>query len=1426
MRKFTLIIVLLLSVNMMFAQTATLKIGTIDNAQPGTILVPITLEAINNPIIGSNLICCWQWSITYNASVLNAGAPGSPATLVNYSAQFPSGNYLTQIIADNPAPGWNTIIIIYSSAISGIGSVGMKFFDIHFTYLNGATNLNWSIGSGYFDMWDDWGNDFTLTLIDGSVSSSSGPSATLNAKMFLEGPYFNSQMTPFLNILGYIPLDQPYNTEPWNYNGTETVTAIPNANVVDWVLVELLERHQGNEEYLFEVKAGKAAFLLKNGDIKDLDGTSSLVFNNFDEPEFYLRIYHRNHLPLISTVPLTGTNGIYNYDFTTGPAKAIGGASVQKQLKVDLWGAMTGDGDASRQIDNKDKNDLWLIENNLTGYHRGDYNMDSQVDNDDKAIKWKSNAGRGLPAVRDSIPPPAPWACGDPIVDLRDSQSYNTVEIGTQCWMAENLNIGTLINGSGNQTDNAILEKYCYDNNETNCDTYGGLYQWNEMMQYTTQQGIQGICPDGWHIPTDIEWTTLTDFLGGQSVAGGKMKEAGYAHWNSPNTGATNESGFTALPGGGYFDGNFGNIFILEGFWSSTEYNSDNTWYRRLLYNSASIDPINYSKSDGFSVRCIQGEYVNQPPEIPTAPQPPDGAINQPTNSTLSWTCNEPDNDPLTFDVYFDTIDPPALVSAGQTDNTYNPGQLAESTSYFWKIVAHDNQGFTTEGPVWSFTTRAWQCADPLIDTRDMQTYPTVQIGTQCWMAENLNIGNMVQGNVNMTNNSIIEKYCYSNSAANCDVYGGLYQWNEMMQYVTLQGTQGICPTGWHLPKDSEWTTLTDYLGGASVAGGKLKETGNNHWLSPNNGATNESGFTALPGGYRYSGGIFLDMGASGYWWSSTESTPDALYRSMTNMDAVVYSDVYYKSSGFSVRCVLGEYVNQPPTIPSNPQPINGAIDQPVNTTLSWTCTDIENDPLTFDVYFGATNPPSLVSSGQTAADYNPGLLDNSTTYLWKIVAHDNQTNTTEGPVFTFTTIAWLCNQPFVDTRDGQTYSSVQIGEQCWMAENLNIGNRIDGIGDQTDNSILEKYCYDNSEANCDVYGGLYQWNEMMQYVTTEGVQGICPTGWHVPTDGEWTGLTDFLGGATVAGGKMKSTGTIEEETGLWYEPNTGATNESGFSSIPGGNYYNINWFDGRGYYSVFWSSSAPDFNPNEPWYWFLENELNDILSNINLKSQGLSVRCIKDTPPTWSCGDILNDTRDNQTYNTVQIGDQCWMAENLNIGTMIPGTTEMTNNSIIEKYCYDNNTTNCDTYGGLYQWNEMMQYVTTEGVQGICPTGWHVPTNGEWCTLTTFIDPTVDCNVITYGFTGIDVGTKMKNTSGWNGGNGTNSSGFTALASGFLWKPNFYNLSSGTMYLTSTLLSSFTFYIWYLESSSSGIIMYDDGSFSSIGYSVRCLKD
>ena len=199
-----------------------------------------------------------------------------------------------------------------------------------------------------------------------------------------------------------------------------------------------------------------------------------------------------------------------------------------------------------------------------------------------------------------------PWTCGDALIDSRDSKSYTTVEIGTQCWMAENLNIGTSINSVYNQTNNNIIEKHCYDNNDANCTTYGGLYQWNEMMQYVTSESIQGICPEGWYLPTHTEWSTLTDYLGGGSIAGGKLKEEGTAHWNSPNTGATNESGFTAFGGGYRYNSAFNSLGHSGFWWTSSEYSGTTAWRRLIYYNSDDALMNDVYKSHTYSVRCLK----------------------------------------------------------------------------------------------------------------------------------------------------------------------------------------------------------------------------------------------------------------------------------------------------------------------------------------------------------------------------------------------------------------------------------------------------------------------------------------------------------------------------------------------------------------------------------------------------------------------------------------------------------------------------------------------------------------------------------------------------------------------------------------------------------------------------------------------------
>ncbi len=191
-----------------------------------------------------------------------------------------------------------------------------------------------------------------------------------------------------------------------------------------------------------------------------------------------------------------------------------------------------------------------------------------------------------------------------------DGNVYQCVKIGDQWWMAENLKVTHYRNGEaipnvtdGSEWSNLTTGAWCaYNNDNGNVSTYGLLYNWYAV------DDSRNIAPESWHVPTDEEWQTLVDYLGGSSVAGGKLKETGTTHWYSPNTGATNESGFTALPGG-YRDYNYGTFYNVGGYgywWSSTGYSSSNVWNRILNYNNSDVYRNSHSKRSGFSVRCVR----------------------------------------------------------------------------------------------------------------------------------------------------------------------------------------------------------------------------------------------------------------------------------------------------------------------------------------------------------------------------------------------------------------------------------------------------------------------------------------------------------------------------------------------------------------------------------------------------------------------------------------------------------------------------------------------------------------------------------------------------------------------------------------------------------------------------------------------------
>ncbi len=193
-----------------------------------------------------------------------------------------------------------------------------------------------------------------------------------------------------------------------------------------------------------------------------------------------------------------------------------------------------------------------------------------------------------------------------------DNNRYNTISIGNQLWMAENLSVtryndGTVIPQVVNDSDWFTATsngEACYTWYENGASDYGALYSYFAVADTNSLN----ICPVGWHVPSNDEWTILTTFLGGPSATGGKLKEAGLAHWNPPNTGAINESGFTGLPGGFRLNtGTFNGIGNDCRWWSSTEGSSGNSaWFRNLLYNNESILLGLAGKASGLSVRCLK----------------------------------------------------------------------------------------------------------------------------------------------------------------------------------------------------------------------------------------------------------------------------------------------------------------------------------------------------------------------------------------------------------------------------------------------------------------------------------------------------------------------------------------------------------------------------------------------------------------------------------------------------------------------------------------------------------------------------------------------------------------------------------------------------------------------------------------------------
>lgn len=334
-----------------------------------------------------------------------------------------------------------------------------------------------------------------------------------------------------------------------------------------------------------------------------------------------------------------------------------------------------------------------------------------------------------------------------------------------------------------------------------------------------------------------------------------------------------------------------------------------------LVDNSQQIEGLNYLTKYYWRVRATNSYGTSNwstvwsftttgtAPAVPTLSTPANNATGQAVNPTLTWstssgatsyTLQVSTNSSFTSFVYN---------QSGLTNPSQQLSGLSYLTQYYWRVSATNSYGTSNFSSVWNFTTlnQAGGQPCPSIPTVTYagKTYNTVLIGTQCWLKENLNVGTRINGSNNQTNNSIIEKYCYNDQESNCDTYGGLYQWNEAMQYITAAGTKGICPTGWHIPTYAELQTLASAVGNNSNA---LKAVGQG---SGSGAGTNTSGFSALLVGKRDYGGSFYDLGINADFWSSSESTTAVVNElGLYDSDSGIYFNYSMTDNGFSIRCI------------------------------------------------------------------------------------------------------------------------------------------------------------------------------------------------------------------------------------------------------------------------------------------------------------------------------------------------------------------------------------------------------------------------------------------------------------------------------------------------------------------------------------------
>ncbi|MBP5562619.1 MAG: fibrobacter succinogenes major paralogous domain-containing protein, partial [Bacteroidales bacterium] len=534
-----------------------------------------------------------------------------------------------------------------------------------------------------------------------------------------------------------------------------------------------------------------------------------------------------------------------------------------------------------------------------------------------------------------------------------DGNVYNTVAIGQQCWMKENLRTtkyadGQSIASATTGTSTTARYRYYPGNNSSNLETYGFVYNWPAVMYGSTSSNtnpsnVRGICPTGWHVPSNQEWTQLRTYVSSQmdNRCDGNSQNiakalASTSNWTSNSISCTvgdyapnnNTTGFSALPAGD----NTGNVGTYANFWSCTQ--SDNSIaYAVQLGSTSTVVTVNADadKSSGYSVRCVRDSAITSGVAQMVVTDNVSGVT---TNSaSCGGTVNSSNGLQVNERGVCWSQMPNPNVDGDHTPSGSGSGSftvsitgLQPSTTYYVRAYATTNAG-TTYGNTQTFTTQndASACGIASITDYDGNTYNTVKIGDQCWMKENLRTTHYADGTTISSNygTSAHDPFYYIPSGTSA--YGYLYNGAAMMHGASTTSSnpsnvRGICPIGWHVPSNGEWSQLLQYVSDqiqyrcasdmTYIAKSLASNTG---WNSSTNtcavgnelSTNNNTGFSALPAGFFYNNtyGGFYEGGETASFWNASGSRYRISYNNATVNSASTGGGIY-SGNCYSVRCL------------------------------------------------------------------------------------------------------------------------------------------------------------------------------------------------------------------------------------------------------------------------------------------------------------------------------------------------------------------------------------------------------------------------------------------------------------------------------------------------------------------------------------------